>query len=319
VQSGVGNLGTHSVTELARVAADVLAMPWEKVEVIWGDTSKHLPWSCPSVGSQTTHAMSRANFSAAHDARLKLQEIAAKDLGGAPQDYTLGNERVFSKANPARRITYAEAARRALDLGGKYDGHELPKDINPYTRRSATALAGQGLMGVARDSYPRDGVSKSYVAGFAEVEVDVETGAYRILDYLAVADCGTVLHPQNLGGQILGGVMLGIGHAIGQKWVYDQHYGVPLAKRFHYSKPPSILDAPAKMQWAALDIPDPETPVGARGIGEAPVGAGFGAIVNALSAAVGDDMFRRAPVTADMILMALEHGRPMHDPLKANV
>ena len=151
------------------------------------------------------------------------------------------------------------------------------------------------------------------------MEVDTETGAYKILDYLAVADCGTVLHPRSLGGQILGGVTLGIGHAIGQKWVYDQHYGVPLNKRFHYSKPPTILDVPVNMKWAALDIPDPETPVGSRGVGEAPVGAGFGAIVNAISAAVGDEVFRRAPVTADTILMALEHGRPMHEALTANI
>ncbi len=61
VQSGVGNLGTHSVIDLARVAAELLDMPWEKVEVIWGDTGKHLPWTCPSVGSQTTHGMTRAN------------------------------------------------------------------------------------------------------------------------------------------------------------------------------------------------------------------------------------------------------------------
>ena len=129
-------------------------------------------------------------------------------------------------------------------------------------------------MGVARDTYPHDGATHSFVAGFAEVEVDVETGKYHILDYLAVADVGTVIHPRALGGQVLGRSMLGIGHAIGQKWVYDQHYGVPLAKRFYQNKPPTILDAPAKMQWAALDIPDPETPVGARGIGEPPVAAG---------------------------------------------
>jgi CO/xanthine dehydrogenase Mo-binding subunit len=73
------------------------------------------------------------------------------------------------------------------------------------------------------------------------------------------------------------------------------------------------------MQWAALDIPDPETPVGARGVGEAPVGAGFGAVVNAIAAAVGDEVFRRAPVTSDMILTALEAGRTTHDPLAANV
>ena len=52
-------------------------------------------------------------------------------------------------------------------------------------------------------------------------------------------------------GQTFGGSMLGIGHAIGQKWVYDQHYGVALAKRFYQNKPPTILDAPRRMQWAA--------------------------------------------------------------------
>ena len=73
VQSGIGNLGTHSVIDIARVAADALAMPWELVEVIWGDTSKHVPWSCMSVGSQTTHAMTRANLAGASDARLNCR------------------------------------------------------------------------------------------------------------------------------------------------------------------------------------------------------------------------------------------------------
>ena len=78
VQSGVGNLGTHSCIDLARVAADVLAMPWDKVVVNWGSTAKNMPWSAMSVGSQTTHAMTRANLAGAVDARLKLQEIAAQ-------------------------------------------------------------------------------------------------------------------------------------------------------------------------------------------------------------------------------------------------
>jgi len=73
------------------------------------------------------------------------------------------------------------------------------------------------------------------------------------------------------------------------------------------------------MQWAALDIPDPETPVGARGVGESPVGAGFSAVMNAIAGAVGDEIFRRAPVTADLILTALEAGHPTHEPLTANI
>ena len=73
------------------------------------------------------------------------------------------------------------------------------------------------------------------------------------------------------------------------------------------------------MQAAALDIPDPETPVGARGVGEPPVGAGFGSVMNAIANAVGVDVFRRAPVTADIVLTSLEHGQRMHDPLRARI
>jgi len=318
IQTGVGNLGTESWSDCQRVAAEMMGVPWEKVDITWGDTSKNLPWSCVSGGSQTTHATTRVAHASASDAIRKLQQIAAKDLGGRPEDYVVANERVSRKGGGAS-MTLAHAAQRAIELGGIYDGHELPNDINAFTKRSATALAGQGLMGVARDVYPHDGNTLSFVASFAEVEVDVETGKYQIVDFLAVADVGTVIHPAALGGQVLGRSMLGISHAIGQKWVYDQHYGVALAKRFHYNKPPTILDAPTHMDWAAVELPDPETPVGARGIGEPPVAGACSAVLNAISAALGDEIFRRAPVNLDGILMALEGGRPMLPPLTANV
>ena len=171
---------------------------------------------------------------------------------------------------------------------------------------SATALAGIGLMGVARDNYKVGGQPFSFVAGFAEVEVDVETGKYDLLDYLAVADVGTVLHPHSLGGQILGRSTLGIAQAIGQKWVYDKHYGVALATRFYQNRPPTILDVPKRMRWDAVNIPDPFTPVGSRGIGEPPVGAGFSAVFNAIRDAVGDGPMGRSPVSLDAILVSLD-------------
>ena len=319
VQSGVGNLGTHSLFDLARVAAEILAFPWEKVEVAWGDTSKHLPYSCMSVGSQTTHAMTRANHAGGMDARRKLQEIAARDLGGSPDDYELGGERVYRRGTPARGLTYAQAAARAIALGGRFDGHDLPEDVNPSTKAAAAALAGLGLMGVAKDVYPHDGTTYSFVAGFAEVEVDLETGKPTLIDYLGMADIGTVINPRSMAAQVCGGSCFGIGHALTQKWVYDPHYGVPLAKRFHYNKPLTILDVPAAMHADAVGLPDPETPVGARGVGEPPVGAAYGAVMNAIASAVGVDAFRRAPVTPDVLLMTLEHGQRMHEPLQAHV
>ena len=101
--------------------------------------------------------------------------------------------------------------------------------------------------------------------------------------------------------------------------MYDQQYGVALAKRFYQVRPMTILDAPANMAWAALDIPDPETPVGVRGVGEPPVGAGLGAVLNAIADAVGHDVFRRYPVSSDMILTSLENGRRVTEPLTANI
>jgi xanthine dehydrogenase molybdenum-binding subunit len=318
IQSGIGNLGTESLTDVHRVVAEVLGVPWEKCDVTWGNTSKNLPWTCVSGGSQTTHAMTRAAYAAAMNGKQKLQEIAAQTLGGTPEQYEVANERVFRKGR-GRGMTLAQAAQHAIQLGGKYDGHEPPDDVNKFTKASIAALAGQGLVAAAKDKYPHDGQTFSFVASFAEVEVDLETGKYHIIDFLAVADVGTVLHPKALSGQILGRSTLGIGHAIGQKWVFDPHYGRTISRRFYHTKPPTILDVPVSMQWAALDIPDPETPVGARGIGEPPVGGGCAAILNALSDALGDEIFRRAPVNLDTILTSLEAGRPVQDPLTAHI
>ena len=316
IQSGIGNLGTESISDVHRVVAEVLGVPWEKCDVNWGNTSKNLPWTCVSGGSQTTHAMTRAAYAVAMDGKQKLQEIAAKTFGGKPEQYEVGGERVFHKGG-GRSMTLAQAAQRAIQLGGVYDGHEVPEDVNKYTKTSIAALAGQGLVAAAKDKYPHDGQTFSYVASFAEVEVDVETGKYNITDFLAVADVGTVIHPKSLGGQVLGRSILGIGHAIGQKWVFDPQYGHTVSRRFYQTKPPTILDVPINMQWEALDIPDPETPVGARGIGEPPVGGGCAAVLNALSDALGDEIYRRAPVNLDTILTSLEAGRPMQDPLTA--
>ena len=279
INTGVGNLGTESYSDTMRVAAEMMGMPWEKVVLTWGNTANNLPWSCVSGGSQTIHAHTRAAHAAATDAIKKCQAIAAKALGGKPEDYVLENERVQRKGGGAG-MTLAQVAQKAIELGGTYDGHEPPADINAFTKRSVANLAGQGLMGVGRDNYKRDGSSYSFVAGFAEVEVDKETGKYDVIDYVAVADVGTVIHPRSLGGQVLGRSTLGMGHALNQKTVYDQHYGVALARRMYQNRPPTILDVPTNMKWAAVEIPDPETPVGARGIGEPPVGAGCCSILN---------------------------------------
>jgi len=323
IKSGIGNLGTGSTFDMMRAAAEGMDMPWEQCEVAWGDSSRHLPWSCSQGGSSTTHAHTRANWAAVLDARQKMQEIAARDLGGSASDYEIGGERVYRRSNRAQGMSFARVAERAIALGGRYDGHELPEDINGMTTASATAMAGQGLMGVAKDNFEEGGRRMSFVAGFAEVEVDVETGEIRLVDYAAGCDAGTIIHPKNFEGQIFGGAIQGFSVALSQKWVYDRRWGLLMAKRFYNNRPPGILDVPHEqpMKWAAADLPDPFNPLGAKGIGEAAQGAGSGAVVAAIADALGEENgdFFRSPITRDMILTQLEQAPTGHDRLTAHV
>ncbi len=318
IYTGIGNLGTEAFVDVHRATAEILNVPWDTIDLVWGDTSKNLPYSCHSGGSQTIHAMTRAGHAVGLECAQRLKEVAAKSLGGEPADYEVANLRVSRKGGGAG-MSFAEASKAAIKLGGIYDGHDVNPAVNKYTKHSVAAHAGEGLVASATDNYPHDGDSFSFLACFAEVETDVETGKYHITDYLGYADVGTVIHPAALGGQVLGRSVLGMAHAIGQKWVIDPQYGVTVAQRFYTNKPPSILDVPVDMKWNALNIPDPETPVGARGCGEPPVGGGCAAITNALADALGDNIFQRVPVNADTILTSYEAGRPMQNPFLAHI
>ena len=153
IHQGLGNLGTNSNFDTARAAADVLGVEWDDVEVVWGDTSRHLPWSAVQAGSQSIHAHTRANHAVGLDARQKLQEIAARDLGGRPEDYETSDGRVYHRSNPSQGMTLGRAATRAIELGGRYSGEEFNDDLNNMTKASVTGLAGQGLVAAARDNF----------------------------------------------------------------------------------------------------------------------------------------------------------------------
>jgi len=312
VHQGVGNLGTHSTFDTTRVAAELLGLNWADVQVIWGDTSQNLPWSSVQAGSQTTHAHTRANHAAGTAARRLVQEIAAQELGGSPDGYDLDGGRVFRRGSPGTGLTLAQVAERAIALGGRYSGQELPEDIHAMTRASAAALAGTGLVVAAKDNYSHEGGTWSFVIGFARVELDVETGHVELMEYLGATDCGTVLHPRSLAAQIAGGAIQGFGMARSQKWVYDPRWGSGFANRLYTARPPGILDVPLTMEWVAVNKPDPQTPVGAKGIGEPPVGAGEAAITSAIADAMGGQCLCRTPLTTDVILAALEGRRPPH-------
>ena len=319
IHSGVGNLGTHSVFDTCMAAAEVLNVPWEEVDVVWGDSSKGLPWSSSQGGSQTTHAHTRANYAAGLAAKQKLQEIAAMDLGGSPENYDVGGGRVFRMGSPSVGMTFGQAAQRAIELGGAYDGHELPESLEEMTVRAVQDhLVGEGLVAAATDEFSHEGATRSTVVAFSVVEIDRETGEIDVKELLAVADCGTVLNPRSLKAQTAGGLLQGMSQALYEKWGYDLRWGVNQNKRLHTAKPISIMNSPDSFEFAAVGIPDRETPVGSRGIGEPPVGAGAAVVLSAIQDAIGMPI-TRTPVSMDKILNALEGGATGYTTLQTHV
>ena len=200
--------------------------------------------------------MTRTNWVAAHGREGEADPDRSGELGGASEDYDIDAEHVVSKSDPARpsECPSRTAPRRRSTLGGAYDGHETPEDINPMTQAAVAAIAGTGLIGVAKDNLPKEGTVPALSASFIEIELDLETGKYEILDYLGVADCGKVMHPMGLAAQVRGGAVMGFGLATTERHMSTiPAYGRPCARGLYQAKPKSMLDVPAEMAWDAVD------------------------------------------------------------------
>jgi len=318
VHSGVGNLGTYSYGSTSRVAAEVLKCSWENCVIERGDTRLGLPWSSSQSGSNTSFTMTRAVYAGAMDALAKLKEVAAMTLGGSADDYDVSDETVFAKRDRTKSITYAAAAQRAIELGGKFSGKEVPGDIHAITKSSAAVIAGTGLVGVAKDNLAMTGTVPAIAVGFVEIELDKETGQIDIIDYLGVADCGTVLHPLGLNAQIKGGGVMGFGMARSERHIYDPQNGLPGNMAMYQAKLPSYLDVPSVMHALAVDMQDPQNPVGAKGIGEPVEGCASAAVLSAIADALGGHYFNRVPVLADMIVNAAAGRAQSNKPLQVS-
>ena len=298
IQSGIGNLGTHAVFDVHRVAADILGVPWEQCEVVWGNTSKNLPWTCSSGGSQTAHAMTRAAHAVGTArARSCCRKSPRRRSAAIPASYQVADGRVFGGG---RSMTFAQAAQKAIELGGKYDGHEPPEDVNNWTKTSMKNLAGPGSdRRRARQLPARRPV--------ALVRRRLRRSRSRRRDRRTSRSSSTrrsptsarCMQPAQPAGPDLR--RLDARHRPRHRRRSGSTTSTTACRSPSGSTTTSrrrFSTGRATFTYAALDIPDPETPVGVRGIGEPPVGAGCGAVLNAIAAAVGDEVFRRMPVTA---------------------
>ena len=318
IHNGVGNLGTYSYASTSRAAAEVLKMPWESCDIVTGRTDLHLPITSPQDGSNSIFTNTRTFWGAAQDMLAKMKEIAANELGGSPDDYDVSNERVHQIADESVGYSFAEVAQRAMELGGKYTGEaELPEDLAEWTQIAVSRLAGSGFMGVYHDP-AHSGNPPGFTVTALEIELDTETGKIDIKDIVSVGECGTVMHPQGLKNQLVGGVVWGVGLSVLERHLYDPQNGLPASTGYWQSKVPTYLDTPLKIETGWVDLPDPENPVGARGIGEPTQGSVSAALNAAISDALGGHIFNAAPVTTDMIINHLAGTSEQATPLAQN-
>jgi CO/xanthine dehydrogenase Mo-binding subunit len=318
IHSGVGNLGTYSFASISRAAAEVLKCEWEDCVIHRGNTEENLPWNSYQAGSVSIFTQTRTSYVAAMDVIDKMKRIAAETLGGTADEYDIDGQRVFHIDRPAQGLSYGAVAARAIQLGGAYSGQSYPDDIHEITQRSVQNLAGSGLIGVAKDNLERNGVIPGLAVAFVEIELDLETGKYDILDYVGIAECGTVLHPQGVAQQMKGGAVWGMGMAGMERHVYDPQNGLPATVGFNDCRIPTYLDVPSVTQSGAVDLPDPQNPFGARGIGEPAMGCSVAALTSAISDALDGHVFGRTPISPDMIVNHVAGLEQSFKPLQTN-
>lgn len=265
VATGVGTQGQGHFTTLAQVVADVLAVDVDQVHVVTGDT-REFHWGTGTFASRSAVVAGSACHAAAHAVRNKILALAGQLLDALPSELDLAGGAVRVKGDRNRSFSFGELALRANPLRGA---------VRPGTEPGLEATAYFG---------PDRGSTASGVHAMI-VEVDPETAMVRITRYVVVHDCGRVIHPVIVRGQIQGGVAQGIGNAFYEKLVWDAN-GQLLNASFMDYLLPTATDVP-RVETHHAETPSPLNPLGVKGVGEAgaiPTAAAFAqAVEDALS------------------------------------
>ena len=283
-----GRQGQGSETTLCQVAAEALGIPYELVEYELGDTDSG-PWSHGSLASNTMFRVGFAVRAAALDARDQLLRIAAVEF--------------FQNADPAT-LMIVEGVVLPKGAGHSADGVSVTDLLN--TVRSDTLGQTSSITGrsSAVPMPPATTFARHFACAFVEVEVDIETGLVKILDYVAGQDSGTVVNPKVLKNQVVGGALCGAGFALSEHLVFDPDDGHIKNGNWMDYKLLRIVDFPNQVKVIFGDSYDPVGPFGARSGGEAPAAAPGPALAQAVYNALGG-IWVDLPMTPDRVLAAL--------------
>jgi CO/xanthine dehydrogenase Mo-binding subunit len=264
-------------TGFAIIAAAAFGLSPDDVHVVCADTSTG-PYAGASGGSKVTYTVGTAVLRAAEAAREKVLAAASQELEIAPDDLEVVDGVVQAIGAPDRSITVEEIAREALRFGGRYE-----------------PIEGHG--GSAQTTG-----APSVAAHLAHVRVDRKTGEVELLRHVVSQDVGRALNPALVEGQMRGGVAQGIGWALYESLLHDERGQLLTGSFLEYAIP--VAERVPEIDTLIVEVPVPDGPFGAKGIGEAPVVAAAPAVANAIAAAVGVRM-RDLPMSAPAVWAAL--------------
>src|SRR5881296_305109 len=287
VATGAVNSGQGHETSFAQVAADALGVPLDWVTVSGGDTAA-VPFGIGTFASRSAVTAGNSIADACQVVRGKLVSAAATLLEAAPEDVELEDGRAFVRGSP----------QKALDLA-----RVVQASIPTF---AAPGVASPDFEASAYHHVPT--VTYASAVHVAQVEVDVETGGVKLLRYVVAHDCGKVINPIIVEGQIHGGVAQGVGGALFEEMAYDGEGQLLTGSLMDYAVPKA--DDLPPIETVHLEFPSPRNPLGAKGLGEGGAISPPAAIANAIEDALApfDVRITETPVTPARI-RALLAGR----------
>lgn len=284
VYIGTSPHGQGEETTFAQIVADELGVPIEDVEIVHGDTGA-IPMGWGTYGSRTTPVGGNAVALAARRVVEKARKVAAHLLEASEQDVVFEEGRFYVKGAPDRAKTFQEVTLQA------YLAWNLPKDVEPSLEASAF--------------YDPTNFVFPFGTHVCVVEVDRETGQTKVVKYVAVDDCGRVINPMIVEGQVHGGVVQGIGQALWEYARYDESGQLVTGSMLDYAVPkasflPEIISE-------RTETPAPGNPLGVKGVGETGTIAATPAVVNAVMDALARLGVRHIdmPLTPERVYAAI--------------
>jgi carbon-monoxide dehydrogenase large subunit len=289
VATGAISSGQGHETSFAQIAADALGVPSDWVTVVGGDTAA-VPFGVGTFASRSAVTAGNSIADACREVRAKLVRAASVVLEAAPHDVEIDEGRAFVRGSPVSGVDLARVIQASI-----------PTFARP-------GVAPPDFEASAYHHVPT--VTYASAVHVAQVEVDPGTGAVRLLGYVVAHDCGKVINPTIVEGQVHGGVAQGVGGALFEEMVYDAEGQLLTGTLMDYLVP-SATDLP-RIETVHLEFPSPRNPLGMKGLGEGGAISPPAAIANAIDDALAPLGVRvtETPASPARVLALIETRRP---------